>query len=64
MVIMLGTFHLTKIFIQCIGKYLRNNGAETIFVENAVFGTNVVQSVLTGGNYVRSVKGFMLWVKN
>ncbi|KAH3869143.1 hypothetical protein DPMN_032303 [Dreissena polymorpha] len=57
---MLGTFHLTKIFYGCIGKYLRNSGAETIFVENAVFGPNVVQSVLTGGNNVRSVKGFML----
>ena len=29
-------------------------------VENAVFGPNVVQSVLTGGNYMRTFKGIML----
>lgn len=63
-VLMLGTFHMTKIFLGCIGKYLRNSGAETILVENAVFGPNVVQSVLAGGHYVRSVKGIMLLVES
>ena len=27
-VLYLGSFHMTKIFIGCLGKYLRNNGAE------------------------------------
>ena len=45
---------MTKIFLGCLGKYLRNNGAESILIENSVFGPNVVQSVLGGTHYVRS----------
>ena len=41
-VLCLGTFHMTKIFLGCLGKYLRNNGAESIWIENSVFGPNVV----------------------
>ena len=59
-VLCLGTFHMTKIFIGCIGKYLRNSGAENIWIENSVFGPNVVQSVLGGTHYVRAFKGMVL----
>ena len=41
-VLCLGTFPMTKIFLGCLGKYLRNNGAESIWIENSVFGPNVV----------------------
>ena len=53
-VLCLGTFHMTKIFLGCLGKYLWNNGAESILIENSVFGPNEVQSVLGGTHYVRS----------
>ena len=36
------------------------SGAENIWVESAIFGINVVESVLSGKNYVRSVKGMQL----
>ena len=39
-----------------LGRYLRNNGAESIWRPNSVFGPNVVQSVLDGTYYVRSFK--------
>ena len=51
-VLCLGSFHMTKIFLGCLGKYLRISGAESIWIENSVFGPNVVQSVLGGTHYV------------
>ena len=36
------------------------SGAENIWVDSAIFGINVVDSVLSGKNYVRSVKGMQL----
>ena len=33
---------------------------ESIFIESGVFGVNVVESVLNGSNYVRSLKGLQL----
>ena len=51
---------MTKIFLGCLGKYLRNNGTESIWIENSFFGPNVVQSVLGGTHYVRSFKGMIL----
>ncbi len=59
-VLCLGSFHMIKVLLGCLGKYIQGSGAETIFIETSIFGINVVQSVLGGTNYVRSVKGMML----
>ena len=59
-VLCLGSFHMIKVLLGCLGKFIESSGAESIFVENSLFGINVVQSVLSGSNYVRSVKGMML----
>ena len=56
-VLVLESFHLTKVVLGCIGKYLAGGGADTIMVESDVFGPNVVNSVMNGSHYVRSVKG-------
>jgi hypothetical protein len=42
----IGSFHMIKVVMACIGKYLEGSGAETIWTQNLVFGVNVVQSVL------------------
>ena len=34
-VLFLGIFHVTKIFFGYLGKYLRNNGAESIWIKTA-----------------------------
>ena len=60
-VLCLGSFHMTKIFLGCLGKYLRNNGAESILIENSVFRPNVVQSVLGETHYVRSFCCVLQW---
>ena len=56
----LGSFHMAKVLIGCIGKYVRNSGAESIWTENSVFGQHVVQSVIARSHYARSVKSHLL----
>jgi hypothetical protein len=33
----MGSFHMAKVTIGCLGKYLKGNGADTIFVESGTF---------------------------
>jgi len=47
LVLCLGSFHMTKIALGCLGKYLKGSGAESI-LESGTFGLNVVESVLRG----------------
>ena len=56
----LGSFHMIKVALSSIGKFLRGSGAETIWTECSIFGINIVESVLNGSNYVRSLKGMFL----
>ena len=56
----LGGFHLEKVIIACCGKYLEESGVDIIFVENEIFGPSVVNSVMSGGNYIRGKRGMAL----
>ena len=56
----LGSFHMEKILISCCGSYLQGCGIGSVFVANEIFGPGVVQSVLSGGHYVRGKKGMMM----
>ena len=56
----LGGFHLQKIIIACIGKFLEESGVEGAFVENEIFGLGVVKTVMNGGRYVRGKHGMGL----
>ena len=57
-IVLLGNFHLIKVVLSCIGKYLKHSGTETIFIETSIFGVCVTDQVLSGTHYARSVKGF------
>ena len=59
-VLCMGSFHMAKVALGCVGKYLKGSGAENIFVESEIFGVNVVDSVLSGKNYSRSLTGLQL----
>ena len=59
-VLWLGSFHMIKVVMGCIGKYIEGSGAEKIWTQNEVFGLNVVQSVIGGTHYSRSLKGLCL----
>ena len=57
----LGTFHLTKTVLKCIGKYLEGSGAELTWLEAGIFGPTVIEkSVLNGGHYSRCLEGMQL----
>lgn len=56
----LGGFHTEKILIACCGAYLRETGIDSVLVENGVYGPGNVQSVLSGGNYIRGKRGMLL----
>lgn len=57
----MGSFHMAKVTLGvalgCLGKYLKGSGAESIMLESFEFGVNVVESILRGKNYNRSLKG-------
>ena len=58
---MLGTFHMVKTALKCIGKSLDGSGAEFICLDASVFGPTVIQnSVLNGDHYGRSLEGMQL----
>ena len=57
----LGRFHLEKIIIAYIGKFLEESGAESVFVENEIFGLWVVKTVMNGGHLLaRGKRGMRL----
>jgi len=56
----LGGFHLAKEIMACIGEYLRESGAENIFVETETFGPDVAESVLCGKHYSRAMRSFSI----
>ena len=52
-ILCLGSFQMAKVVLGCLGKYLKESGAENILVESCVFGVNVVDLVLEARNYSR-----------
>ena len=56
----IGSFHMAKILLGCLGNYLRGGGAENIWIENLVFGINVVQTVLGETHYTCSHAAIIL----
>ena len=47
-----GSFHLIKLVMGAIGKYIDGSGAETILAESKAYGENVVRSVMDGSHYI------------
>lgn len=60
LVLCLGSFHMIKVVMGAIGKFINGSGAETILVESKAFGQHVVRSVLDGSHYSRSLKGLLM----
>ena len=56
----IGGFHLKKVVIGCLGAYLESSGIQNIMVEEEIFGSAVVNSVMNGGNYIRGKRGMSL----
>ena len=48
---------MANIALGCVGKYLKGSSADSILVESSVFGVNVVETVLNGEHFTKSLKG-------
>ena len=53
----MGPFHDERVLMKCGGKHLRGSGVDTALVECEVFGPGVLETVLTGSHYYRSLVG-------
>ena len=51
---------MEKVLLACCGLFLEEVGVESVFVENEIFGPGVVNSVLSGSNYIRAKRGMSL----
>ena len=56
----IGGFHMEKVILACCGKYLEESGIGAVLVENEIYGPGVINSVMDGGNYVRSKRGIAI----
>ena len=59
----LGGLLMEKILISCCGSYLKECEIGSVFLENEIFGSGVVKSVLSGGHYVRGKKSMIMLVE-
>lgn len=57
----LGTFHMVKTVLRCVGKAIGGSGCDMTWLQAGVFGPTVIQnSVLNGGHYNRCLQGMQL----
>ena len=57
LVLCLRSFHLIKIVMGAIGKYIDANGAKAVLGKSKAYGKNIARSVLDRRHYTRSLKG-------
>lgn len=46
--------------LHIFDKYLKGSGIEDALMECNVFGTTVIEAIMNGTHYVRSIKGMMI----
>ena len=56
----LSGFQTAKCLQHSIGKYLRSSGLEESLRQTCAFGVKIVDSVLDGTHYVRSLKRLLI----
>ena len=57
---MMGIFHMAKVALHCAGRYFKGSGIDTILILAKWFGSNTIESVLSGGHYVRFLFGMQI----
>ena len=53
-------FYLEKVVIGCLDTYLKSSGIQYLLVEEKVYGPVVINSVMSGGNYIRGKREISL----
>ena len=58
---MMGIFHMAKVALHFAGKYLKENSIDIALILARCFGSNTIESALSGGHYVRSLLGMQIF---
>ena len=53
-------FHLEKVVIVCLGTYLKQSDIQILLAEEKIYEPAVVNSVMSGGNYIRGNRAMSL----
>ena len=56
----LDPFHMARILQKCAGKLLRGSGLDDLLIECGTFGQGVMETVLNGKHYYRSLAGLLI----
>lgn len=56
----LCSFHMEKVIIACLGKYLKGTGIDKILVNNEIYGSISIETVLNGCHYADAKRGYSL----
>ena len=54
---MMGTFHMAKVVLHWEGVYVKGSGIDIVLILAKCFGSNTIESVLSGGYYISSLFG-------
>ena len=57
---MMGMFHMAKAGLHCAGKIIAGSGVDSVLKQVNIFGEKTLESVLSGGHYVRALKGMLI----
>ena len=58
----LGGFCMAKCVRHCIGKYIQGSVLDDALVEAQVFGKKVIEQILNGTHYIRSLRAILILV--
>ena len=53
---------MAKCVQHCIGKYIRDSRLDDTLVETQVFGKKIIEQVLNGTHYIRSIRAILILV--
>lgn len=60
LILRIGTFHLQKNFLRCLGQYIEGSGLDSILIEANVYGSNTLAAILKGTQYNRGIRAHKL----
>ena len=56
----LGMFHFEKVLLRWEGWYITGTGINDALIESNIIGSKTLNTVLSGGHYVRSLSGMLI----
>ena len=49
-----------KVFMTCLGKYLKGTGIDKVLINTKIYGPISIETVLNGGHYADANRAFSL----